>query len=153
MKKILMGLLLMGTSGVLCAATPSKTSGKIGVGVIVGEPFGPTIKYWSTDTVAFDAGVGFENDPIVYADVLFQNWKLLPQPASGKWALYAGVGPRWQNRDHEDDTFGIRVPFGITYFVEKSPIEIFGELVPVFQVSPKTDSDFDGGIGVRFLFG
>lgn len=149
MKRIAVAILasMFGASSVIAA--PSRA---FGVGVAVGQPFGPTVKYWLTPQSAVDAGVGFSDDPIFYADYLWHSWRLLPKPASGEIGLYAGLGPRLRQRDHDDDEFGFRVPFGVTYLLADAPIELFGELVPVFEVSPDTDTDFDGGVGVRFLF-
>jgi hypothetical protein len=128
-------------------------AGNFGAGVTVGDPFGPTVKYWTTNRQAFDAGIGFADDPIIYADYLWHNFQLLPQVEGLRIAPYIGVGPRFQFRDHnDDDEFGFRVPLGVTFLMTRQPIEFYAEVVPVFQVSPDTDGDFDGGVGVRIYF-
>ena len=127
-------------------------AGWFGGGLVVGDPLGPTARFWTRSTRSIDAGVGFESDPTVYADYLWQAWNTGQKPQGGNWGGYVGVGPRFQARDHEDDTLGVRVPFGVNWFFDRQPIELFGEIVPVFQVSPKLDTDIDAGVGVRVYF-
>jgi len=47
---------------------------------------------------------------------------------------------------------GIRVPFGLAYQFEGSPVDIFAELVPVLSLLPDLGFYFGGGIGVRYFF-
>jgi len=149
-KKIGFGLFLLLFPLLGHAAVPRN---KLSLGVVIGDPLGPSVKYWMDSTTAVDFGIGFDNDPVFYADVLWHSWTLLPRPTSGDLGLYAGLGPRYEAVDNHDDEVGIRVPLGITYLVGRAPIEFFAELVPVFEVSPDTDSELDAGIGVRFGFG
>jgi hypothetical protein len=151
MKKALFFLIALGCLGV--SPLRADPAGKLGLGLVVGNPFGPTIKYWMDSRTAIDVGVGFDEDPIFYADYLWHNWGLTRQPSSGQLGFYAGVGPRFESIDHHDDEFGIRVPFGMSYLFQRSPIELFGEIVPVFVLSPDTDTEVDAGVGVRFLLG
>ncbi|MDZ7681303.1 MAG: hypothetical protein U5J63_06195 [Fodinibius sp.] len=39
---------------------------------------------------------------------------------------------------------------GVNYLFEDSPIGLFFEVAPIFNIVPSTDFDVDGGIGVRF---
>ncbi len=147
MKKFLfLGLLF------LSAVAHAERAGSLGAGVTIGDPFGPTLKYWVTNEQAIDVGIGFEDDAVIYGDYLWHNFQLIPAVRGVKIAPYIGFGPRIQFRDHADDTFGFRVPLGIDFLLPQAPIEFFAELVPVFQVSPDTDGDFDGGIGLRIYF-
>jgi hypothetical protein len=150
MKKIILSLLLMTALTGPALADPA---GKLGLGVVVGSPIGPTMKYWLDSRTAVDFGIGFDEDPVFYADFLWHNWNLTPKPTSGQMALYAGVGPRYEVIDHHEDEFGLRVPFGLSYFFDNAPIELYGEIVPVFVIAPDTDAEFDGGVGVRFYLG
>lgn len=139
--------------GIFTVSAFSAPTGKLGLGVVVGDPIGPTLKYWLSSQQAIAVGVGFDEDPIFYADFLWHNWGLVNKnPGSGDIGFYAGVGPRWEVFDHRDDEFGFRVPLGVSFLLNRSPIEIFAEIAPVFEVSPETDTEIDGGIGVRFLF-
>jgi len=147
MRKILFLSLLL-----LSSVARAERAGTVGAGVIIGDPFGPTLKYWTANQQAIDIGLGFDNDPVLYADYLWHNFQLIPSAAGVKIAPYIGVGPRFQFRRHDDDTFGFRVPLGVTFFLPQAPIELYAELVPVFQVSPNTDGNLDGGVGIRIYF-
>ncbi len=126
--------------------------GDLGVGVVLGDPTGPTLKYWTERNQAIDLGLGFQDDFIVYADYLWHGWNVFPQPERGIFGGYVGFGPRFEDRDHKDNKFGIRTVAGIDYWFEPYPFEAFFEVVPVFQLSPDTDTELDAGIGIRYYF-
>ncbi|MEW6602434.1 MAG: hypothetical protein AB1499_15790 [Nitrospirota bacterium] len=125
--------------------------GAFGAGVVLGDPVGPTLKYWIDSNAAIDVGLGFDNDMIFYSDFLWHEWKLFPQPQKGKLAGYFGAGVRFQDKD-EDDEFGFRAVAGASYWIASTPIELYLEIAPVFQVSPDTDVDLNAGIGLRYYF-
>lgn len=122
-----------------------------GLGIIIGDPTGPSFKYWLDKTRAVDIGIGFQKDTVVYADYLWHGWDFFPPPKEGKTAGYVGLGLRFEEKK-KDDKFGIRFVGGIAYWLNTYPIELFFELVPVFQITPKTDTEFDIGFGLRFYF-
>jgi len=49
-----------------------------------------------------------------------------------------------------DAVLGARVPVGIDYLFDESPVGIFFEVAPIFNIAPSTGFDVDGAIGVRF---
>lgn len=128
---------------------------KFGVGVIIGEPTGITIKYMLDDKSAIDAGVGWEtsgdNEFHIHGDYLYHMNDLIKVP-HGKLPLFFGGGLRFINREKKDNKFGVRIPVGIEYLFENVPLGAFLELVPILNLRPDTDFDFEGGIGIRFFF-
>ena len=128
---------------------------QFGVGVIVGEPTGITIKYMLYDKSAIDAGVGWEtsgdNEFHIYGDYLYHMNDLIKVP-HGKLPLYFGGGLRFIDREKKKDKFGIRIPVGIEYLFGNAPLGAFFELVPILNLTPDTDFDFEAGIGIRFFF-
>jgi hypothetical protein len=128
---------------------------KFGVGVIVGEPTGITIKYMLDDKSAIDAGVGWEtsgdNEFHIYGDYLYHMNDLIKVP-QGKLPLYFGGGLRFIDREKKKDKFGIRIPVGIEYLFGNVPLGAFFELVPILNLTPDTEFDFEAGIGIRFFF-
>ena len=70
--------------------------------------------------------------------------------SKGKLPIYVGIGGRVVLADNP--SFGIRIPVGIDYLFADAPIDIFLELVPIMDLSPKTDFGIGGGIGIRYWF-
>ncbi len=137
----------------------------LGVGVIVGEPTGVSIKKWIGETRAIDAAAAWsfsENGSFQFhADYLFHNFSLLRQNEfSGRLPVYYGIGGRIKIRDANDGNdrndndalVGIRIPVGISYLFAEAPVDLFVEIVPIFDVVPDTDLDINAAIGVRYYF-
>jgi hypothetical protein len=75
--------------------------------------------------------------------------------SSGKLPLYVGVGGRLKiknNKGNDDNRFGIRVPLGIVYMLESAPVDVFLEIAPILDLTPKTDVSVNGGLGFRYFF-
>ena len=128
---------------------------KFGVGVILGEPTGITIKYMLDDKSAIDAAIGWEtsgdNEFHIHGDYLYHMNDLIKVP-QGKLPLYFGGGLRFIDREKKKDKFGIRIPVGIEYLFGNVPLGAFFELVPILNLTPDTEFDFEAGIGIRFFF-
>ncbi len=128
---------------------------RFGVGIIAGEPTGITGKYIIDDNSALDVGVGWEtsgdDEFHIYGDFLYHWWDLIAVK-KGKLPLYFGGGLRFIDREKRDDKFGIRIPVGLEYIFDNMPLRAFLELVPVLNLTPDTDFDLEGGIGIRFFF-
>lgn len=135
------------------AAAPS--AGDVGIGVLAGSPFGPTVKLWLNPRQALNVGIGF-NDLAGYVDYQWHSWSIFPQPArnDGRFGGYAALGAKVEDDDDErDPVVGIRTMLGAAYFLPFERIEIFFEAGPVFEMTPDTDVELDAGLGVRFYFG
>ncbi len=128
-------------------------AGHLGLGVMLGDVTGPTMKYFMSDTTALDAGLGFSSDMDAYADIVWHDWRLFPRPARGYFGGYLSVGPRYEEQEHRDDKFGIRTMAGVNYWISEVPFEVFFEVGPWFVFSPDTDTEIDAGIGLRYFFG
>ncbi len=124
-----------------------------GLGIILGEPTGVSGKLWTSGENAFDfaAAWSFKGDGhlLLQADYVWHIFRLIPV-SSGKLPFYVGVGGRVVFAD--DATIGVRVPLGLDYMFADAPVDIFVELVPILDLAPSTDFDFNGGIGARFWF-
>ena len=135
----------------LSAASPAPAAVKsAAVGAVLGDPVGGTLKLWFDDSFALDAGVGYSNDPTFWADALWHDWRLLPQPSRGRVGLYLGAGPRLQAAD--DARFGLRTIGGLSWRLDESSLEFFAEAGPVFRFTQSGGVDADGGVGVRVTF-
>ena len=132
--------------------TPDK---RFGVGLMVGEPTGASLKYWLSDVSAIDGVVGIslvdDNDFSVHADYLYHLNDVI-QLDQNRMSVYFGGGPRYKARDRKDDLFGIRAVGGVAYMFDDIPVDVFFEAGPVFDVSPDFEVRYTVGAGARFWF-
>ncbi|MBI3288600.1 MAG: hypothetical protein HYZ74_03675 [Elusimicrobia bacterium] len=137
----------------LGAGAPARASeaGKVGVGFILGVPFGVTGKYWLDDRYAAQSAIGVsDGDLTVNADMVRNFEGVLPRKRAGRLPLYAGLG--FKLKAESQTFFGVRFVGGISLFHSKEPIEFFAEIAPVLRVAPSEGGAFDGAVGVRRLF-
>ena len=165
MKKIVLTTLLVTALGGFARADQSSTNApvvsdsapehKFGVGLLLGEPPGASLKYWINDRFALDGGVGCsfhgEDNLHLHTDVLY-HFNHVIEVSKGSLPIYVGGGVRYKFRDDRDDLFGFRVPAGIAYMFEDVPVDIFCEVAPVLDVTPSTRWQFTAGIGARYWF-
>lgn len=137
-----------------------------GVGIIVGEPTGLSFKGWLSNTHAVDAALAWsfsENESLQFhANYLIHDFNLLrPTDFEGRVAVYYGLGGRiklsedddnGRGRNRDDTLVGIRIPLGVSYHFPRSPVDLFGEFVPVLDLAPDTEFDLNLAIGARLYF-
>lgn len=146
--------------GVLLSASASGQG--LGVGIIAGDPTGVSVKKWLDNGNAIDgaAAWSFEDDDSfqLHADYLWHHHVLsFSESLEGRMPLYCGIGGRLgfdegRGRHGGDNHAGIRFPLGVTYLLERAPVDLFIEVVPVFDVAPSTDLELDAAIGFRYYF-
>lgn len=132
----------------------AKAQGNFGLGIIVGEPTGISIKAKLSGSSAIDAALGWSfakySSMHIHADYLNTIAKLGSQVP-----LYIGIGGRLKanNGDRKEDShLGVRVPFGIDYTPPSTPVELFFEVVPIMDLTPTTDFTWNAAAGVRYYF-
>lgn len=139
----------------IASNTFASEGGKYGLGIILGEPTGITDKYFFNEESAIDFGAGWQISDTknfqIYGDYLYHLNYIL-DVSEGTFPLFFGAGLRYVIREEDDDKLGIRLPVGLEYIVQNLPIRIFVELVPVLELTPDTELDLDGGVGVRYFF-
>jgi hypothetical protein len=153
MKKftILFTMVILGAA--LVPMTLEAQDSGIGLGVILGEPTGVSFKSWVGRREAIDVAVAWSFDGEgaihIHADYLFHNFRLFPV-RRGDLVLYYGIGARVKTVNKTQ--VGVRIPIGLSYLFERDPIEIFFELGPIMNVSPKTLFRMTTGVGIRYFF-
>ena len=124
-----------------------------GLGVILGEPTGISFKTWLKKDRAIDAAAAWSfggSDAFhLHGDYLFHNRTLLNFDRN-MIPLYYGIGARL--RFQSESKFGVRFPLGMTFFIREAPIDIFLEVVPILNLAPSTELDFNAAIGARYYF-
>jgi hypothetical protein len=156
MKKAALILLLFGC---LAGSSFGESNHSIGLGIILGEPTGLSFKLWSSQTMAWDAGAAwsFVNGRYfqIHGDFLLHNFNLF-KVDTGRMSLYYGVGARLKFGSNDttgsDTTLSLRVPIGISYEFDKTPVELFLEIVPMLDLIPSTEVQMAGAIGFRYYF-
>jgi hypothetical protein len=139
------------------AALSSTAHGQgFGVGIIAGNPTGVSVKKWLPRGNAIDGAAAWSFDGRdafqLHADYLWHHDFPSPQVP-----FYCGLGGRVGfyegNRRHGSHTrAGVRFPLGLTWLAEQAPVDVFVEVVPVFDVAPRTDLELDAAIGIRYYF-
>jgi hypothetical protein len=124
-----------------------------GLGIILGEPTGLCFKNWIGNRTAIDFAVAWsfgKNDSLhLHADYLFHSFNLF-KVKKGQLPFYYGIGGRIKAKS--ESRIGIRIPVGICYIFEKTPLDIFLEIGPVFDLVPNTDFWFTSVVGMRYYF-
>jgi len=153
---LLTGLLLAQPGMVTAKDTQSPPQDKtFGVGLMLGEPTGASLKYWLSEVSAIDAVAGItlddDNDFAAHADYLYHFNDVVVFDHS-RFSAYFGGGPRFQARDRQDDIFGLRAVVGLDYIFDDIPVDVFIEVGPQFDITPDYDVSVTGGVGARFWF-
>jgi hypothetical protein len=133
---------------------------KFGLGLILGEPTGLSLKYWFDTERAIDGAVAWsysENDSLqLHADYLIHNYDVFD---TKELPFYCGLGARLKfkeddgrGRNEHHDIFGIRIPLGVTYVFDEAPVDLFFEIVPVLDLAPDIELDLNAAVGLRIYF-
>lgn len=135
-------------------SSASSNDGRLGAGIILGEPIGASLKYWFNNTLAIDGATGWsshdDTDLYVHSDVLWHNFDLIPV-SRGRMPVYFGVGGLVRFRDNnQDNQVGIRVPVGVSYLFDNAPVDVFVEIGPALDVAPDVQGEITGGGGIRY---
>lgn len=128
---------------------------EFGLGIIIGSPSGFSAKYFLNSTEAIDFGMGYafsgkNNTTNFHADYLIHNSNVIK--TEYQLPLYYGIGGRMKIRHNAASRIGVRGVLGITYYPVQIPIDIFLEVVPVFNIIPSTELDMEAGLGFRYYF-
>lgn len=123
----------------------------IGVGVMLGEPAGLTFKRWTgaNDALALGTAWSFRGDTDlhIHLDYLRHDFQVL-EVSPGSMPVFYGIGGRVSlgTADH----VGARIPVGISYIFEDTPLEIYLEIAPIVDLLPETAISANGNMGIRF---
>ena len=122
--------------------------GDFGIGVILGEPSGVSVKSWLSRSSAFDVGAAWslgEREALhMHADLLLHSWF----EKNRQLAFYYGIGGRIIFDD--DAHVGARVPLGFNYVFESIPFDLFIEAVPILDFTPGVELAGNGAVGIRY---
>ena len=123
-----------------------------GLGIIIGEPTGVSLKTWVSQKHAVDAGIAWSLTYDwfhIHADYLIHNFELI-DVSQGQLPFYFGFGARIGIGNNFN--LGARVPVGLAYLFEDAPLDVFAEVVPSLQLINQIQFQMNGGIGIRYWF-
>jgi len=128
---------------VLFLFKPVKAS--TGIGFILGEPTGLSLRIDNFPVI----GVAWSLNN--YFHIHCDYWIKTPHIKKGLFWYWGFGGKITSNIQSGNNlSFGMRVPLGLRYYPSKR-IEIFFEIAPGLIIIPETASDFDIGLGMRFI--
>ena len=130
------------------------------LGVVMGAPTGISAKMSLENNRAIDAVIAYSlADDLgleFHTDYLIEKAYTFSTNTGNPFEVYYGIGARVANitsGKHDNETaLGARAPIGLTYRLNNVRIEFFGELALAFDVTPATNLDLEGGIGLRYRF-
>jgi hypothetical protein len=124
-----------------------------GGGVILGEPTGLSAKAWVSQQNALDFGLAYSFRSKGYlhlhADYLWHFPHVIQ--STERLPIFVGVGGRLAV-GRGSGIFGVRIPFGIAFWLRSAPIEFFLEIAPIVDLAPATGASANGGVGARYFF-
>ncbi len=150
MKRFVVSVMLL---TIVFSGVAQAQSNGFGLGVILGEPTGISFKHWTGHKTALIGAAawafGRQNALHLHLDYTFHNFHLIKAERHAI-PFYYGIGLRF--KDERNDRLGVRFPLGIIYMFDDAPIDIFIEIVPIFDFVPKTELSFNAGLGARYYF-
>jgi hypothetical protein len=165
MKKIVLILFVYTLTFFSVSLAQSPEGKNFGFGIMVGDPTGLTVKFWTQRQNAFviDVGGSYFGSPRIGVDYLWHFDAFRSNVAK----LYAGIGGalgigqgkgiyysndegRFYFRSDNGIGIGARGVFGVNFIPQNTPLEVFLELGLLVGLTPSFGSAVDSGLGIRF---
>jgi hypothetical protein len=155
MKKILLLLTIIFIFSAVNNLFAQRNSVKNGIGLIVGDPTGVSIKFLNSGYRHFNGAVSWnsgnrnhDGSLYLHADYIFKKWNIFSGRATNfQTFIGAGLG-----LNTGAEALGVRIPLGIGYVFSEVPIDAHIEVVPGLLLIPDTDFFVDAAFSIRFLF-
>jgi hypothetical protein len=154
--KLLIGLVLL-----LTVAASAQLSGT-GIGLVIGEPTGLSLKSWLSGNSAVTVGAAwsFQHDGslFLWADYTLHSFDITNSGSDRSLAFHYGIGGKASFVDNEnenegnDTVIGARIPLGLMIPLRHHPVDFFVEVVPTIDLAPDTEFGVNGGIGAHLFF-
>ena len=184
-KKLILGISMILSSRSFCASTPSSSDSSstmkslerpmnltktkdLGLGLKWGALTGLSLKYWASETEAWDYTAAFSDnnttigvDYIIHfreatADLLDDRFakNIAPYIGGGLLASFGGSKSNVElfNHDKSEINTAFRIPIGLEYLPTNVRLGLFAELGLGLGIAPKTYTFATADIGGRFYF-
>ncbi|MDR3666663.1 MAG: hypothetical protein P4L35_07470 [Ignavibacteriaceae bacterium] len=164
MKTILISFLILTAINFNNSYAQSPGSKNFGFGIILGDPTGVTLKFWTQreNALVFDIGSSYFGSPRLDIDYLWHfdafrsNIAKLYAGFGGVLGIGEGKGFYYTEhhgfyfRSDNGDGLGVRGVFGVNVIPRNSPLEFFLEVGLLVGLTPDFGEAGDVGIGMRF---
>ena len=145
---VLAGIMLMFVS----LSGHAQQKGVFGLGFIIGNPTGISMKFWTKETDAVEVALDWKKkETQLHADYLWHNFDLLPVK-NGRFPVFYGVGIGAKLKGDEDNEIGIRTIAGLEYLFDAVPFDLFLQIAPVLQLTPESKVKVEAAVGFHFFF-
>jgi hypothetical protein len=145
---VLVGVILMFVS----LLGHAQQKGTFGLGFIIGNPTGISMKFWTKETDAVEVAVGWKKkETELHADYLWHNFELLPVE-NGRLPVFYGLGIGVKLKEDKDNEIGIRTIAGLEYLFPTVPFDFFLQIAPMLQLTPESKVKGEAALGFRFFF-
>jgi len=129
----------------------AKKKGTFGLGFIIGDPTGISMKFWTKETDAVEVAAGWEKkETELHLDYLWHNFDLLPVK-NGRLPVFYGVGIGVKLKEGKDNEIGIRAIVGLEYLFDAVPLDFFLQIAPLLQLTPESKVKGEAALGFRFF--
>lgn len=138
---------------------PAMNIEETALGFVIGDPTGISgrVSLEGGDRAidgALATGSGFKHWHIHF-DYLYLNRKVF-QTELEPMGLFWGLGGRLNSFDDGKEDYqtglGLRMPIGLLMKLPEPQSEVFAEVAPIINVTPRIDLDLDVGVGFRVRF-
>ena len=134
--------------------------GSVGLGLVLGDPAGLSLRTEINDHNALQLHAGFDLEKfdrtrvVIAVDYLFYSNNMFKSTRPhGRLSPYFGIGSALQLQERSSELkLGVRVPLGLSFRLIKAPVEFFSEVALGVHVLPQTATLIDGGLGARWYF-
>ena len=143
---------LLGARGSSAAETVPQGK-SLGLGIVIGQPTGLSLKAPLGGAFAVDGALGwrFGDEAGLRLNVDLLAHHTLARTSPGIVSFYLGVGPSLGA--HKDQVgLAIRVPVGLALLFRGAPIDAFIELAPGIGLYPGTTFFVNLALGARYYF-
>jgi len=130
----------------------AQQKGTFGLGFIIGDPTGISMKFWTKETDALEIAAGWKEKEIeIHVDYLWHNFDLLPVK-NGRLPVFYGLGIETKLKEDKDNEIGIRAIAGLEYLFDAVPLDFFLQIAPTLQLTPESKVKGEAALGFRFFF-
>ncbi len=140
----------------LCSQNLISQENRFGLGVVLGDPTGLSAQLRLNNTNAIDGALAWSATGLhIHSDYLWNNDNFFAN-RNQNLDLYYGIGGRLISLSSDayknQTSIAVRAPIGINYKIRNTQVQIFAEMALNFSFAPRSDTDLDAGIGLRFYF-